>query len=108
VGWVLEAEEEVVEADSSMGLKTVSHGREVDGAVVLVDLDRVAAAEGDVRTAFTGQMGEDAFAADFACGVWFGGADLAALVAPEVVAQERAAHEVVLVREELEGLGDLD
>ena len=53
-----------------MGLETVAHGDEVDGAVMLVDLDGVSAAEGDVRAAFAGEMGEDALAADIAAGVW--------------------------------------
>jgi hypothetical protein len=51
-------------------LETVAHGDEVDGAVMLVDLDGVSAAEGDVRAAFAGEMGEDALAADIAAGVW--------------------------------------
>ena len=65
----LEAQEEVVEADGAMGLEAIAHGGEVDGAMVLVDLDRVSAAEGDVGAAFAGEVGEDALAADFACGV---------------------------------------
>ena len=39
VGWAVEAEEEVVETDWTVGLEAVAHGGEVDGAVVLVDLD---------------------------------------------------------------------
>jgi len=39
-------------------------GGEIDGAVMLVDLDGVAAAEGDVRAADSGEMGELACAAD--------------------------------------------
>ena len=65
----------------AVGGEAVAHGGEVDGAVMLVDLDGVAAAEGDVRAAFAGEMGEDALAADGAAGVGRGGADLAALVA---------------------------
>ena len=65
----LEAQEEVVEADGAVGLEAIAHGGEVDGAVVFMDLDGVSAAEGDVRTAFAGEMGEDALAADFAAGV---------------------------------------
>ena len=51
MGRALEAEEEIVEADGAVGAEAVAHGGEVDGAVVLVDLDGVAAAEGDVRAA---------------------------------------------------------
>jgi hypothetical protein len=54
VGWAFEAEKQVVEADGAVGGKAVAHSGEVDGAVVLVDLDGVAAAEGDVGTAFPG------------------------------------------------------
>ncbi len=108
MGRVLEAEEEVVIADGTVGEETVAHGGEVDGAVVLVDLDGVAAAEGDVGAAFAGQMGEDALAADGAGGVRGAGVDLASLIAPEVEGEEGAAHEVGLVGEELEGFGGLD
>jgi len=66
----IEAEEEIVEADGSVGLETVSHSGEVDGAVVFVDLDGVTAAEGDVRAALAGEVGEDTLAADEAVGVW--------------------------------------
>ena len=44
VGRALEAEQEVVEADDSVGGETVAHGCEVHRAMVLVDLDGVAAA----------------------------------------------------------------
>ena len=88
--------------------EAVAHGGEVDGAVVLVDLDGVAAAEGDVGAAFAGEVGEDALAADGAVGVGGAGVDLAALVGPEVEGEEGAADEVGLVGEEFEGFGDLD
>ena len=68
----LEAEEELVEAeivDVGVRGEAVAHGGEVDGAVVLVDLDGVATAESDVRAAFAGEVGEDALAADGAGGV---------------------------------------
>ena len=80
-----EAEKKFVEAeivDVGVGHEAVAHGAEVDGAVVLVDLDGVAAAEGDVGAAFSCEMGEDAVAADGAVGVGFGGGDLAAIVGP--------------------------
>ncbi len=83
MGPTFEAEEKLVEAEVvyvGVGQEAVAHGGEVDGAVVLVDLDRVSAAEGDVRAAFSREVGEDALAADGAAGVRFGGADLAALV----------------------------
>jgi hypothetical protein len=54
VGWALEAEEKIVEADGAVGGKAVAHGSEVDRAVVLVDLDGVSPAEGNVRAADAG------------------------------------------------------
>ncbi len=39
VGWPLKAKEEIVEADDAVGGKAGAHGGEVDGTVVLVDLD---------------------------------------------------------------------
>jgi hypothetical protein len=108
VGWVLEAQEEIVETDGAVRGETSAHGGEVDGTVVLVDLDGVAAAEGDMRAAFSGQVREDSLAADGACGIGGGGVDLASLVRPKIVREEGAAHEVGLVGEELEGFGGLE
>jgi hypothetical protein len=76
----LEAEEQVIEADFlniAVGGEAVAHGGEVYGAVVLVDLDGVAAAEGDMRAADAGEVREDALAADGAGGVGGAGVDLA-------------------------------
>ena len=95
MGSALEAEEHVVGAEVlDVGVlgEAVAHGGEVDGAVTLVDLHGVAAAEGDVGAAFAGEMGEDAVAADGA--VWAGsaGVDFAALRwLPEVEGEEGAA-----------------
>jgi len=105
---MFEAKKEVVEADGAVGLEASAHGGEVDGAVVLVNLDGVSAAESDVRAAFAGEVREDALVADGAGGVGGAGIDLAALVCPEIIGKESAAHEVGLVGEELEGLGGLD
>ena len=92
-----------------MGGEAVAHGGEVDGAVVLVDLDGVAAAEGDVGAAFAGRGGRRcAGRRRCSAGLGAAGVDLAALVGPEIVGEEGAAHEVGLVGEELEGFGDLD
>ena len=105
---MFEAEKEVVEADGTMRGEAGAHGGEVDGAVVLVDLDGVSAAEGDVRTAFSGEVREDPLVADGAGGVRGGSVDLASLVCPEIVREEGAAHQVGLVGEELEGFGGLE
>ena len=56
-----------------------AQGGEVDGAVVLVDLHGVAAAEGDVGAVPAGEVGEDALAADFAIGAGSGGGDFGAV-----------------------------
>ncbi len=112
-----EAEEEIVAAEvMEVGVEgeAVAEGGEVDGAVVLMDLYGVAAAEGDVGAAFAGEVGEDALAADGAVGIGVGGADLGLVDAsgcgrgPEVEGEEGAAEEMVLVREDLEGFGDLE
>ena len=71
MGAAAEAEDEVVGAevfDVGVGREAGSHGREVDRAMVLVDLDGVAAAESDVGSILAGKVVEDTFAADFAAG----------------------------------------
>ena len=71
VGAAAEAEEEVVGAEVlnvGVGAEAGAHGGEVDGAVMLVDLDGVAAAESDVGAVLAGEMGEVALAADLAAG----------------------------------------
>lgn len=108
MGRSLEAEEEIVGADVAVGCEAGVHGFEVDGAVMLVDLDGVAAAEGDLRAVFAGEVDEDALAADGTVGARGGGVDLGTGVEPEVVGEEGAAHEVRLASEEFEGFGDLD
>ena len=70
-----EAKEKIVAAEvAEVGVEgeTFAEGGEVDGAVVLVDLDGVASAEGDVRAAFAGEMGELALGADGAVGIGVG------------------------------------
>ena len=108
VGGALETEEKVVEADFAMDCKAIAHGGEVYRAVVFVNLDGIATAEGDVWAAFAGEMGEDALAADCAGGIWFGGADFAPGAGPEIEGEDGSAREVVLIREELECFGDLN
>ena len=53
-------------------------------------------------------MGEDTLAADGAGGVWFGGADFAAVASPEIEGEQGSANEMRLAGEKLEGFGDLD
>jgi hypothetical protein len=104
----VEAQEEVVKADEAVWGKAGAHSREIDRAVVLVNLDGVAAAEGDVGASDACEVGEDALTAYGAGGVRTAGVDLAVLVGPEIVREESAAHEMWLVGEELEGLGGLE
>ncbi len=72
MGAAAELEQQAVLADLAVGAEALGGGGEVDGAVVLVDLDGVAAAEGDVRAAFAAQVGEVAALADLAVrdGAW--------------------------------------
>ena len=82
MGWALETEEEFIEADLSVRGEAITHGGKVDGALVLVDLDGVATTEGDVGTAFAGEVGEEALPADGAVWVGLCRADLASLARP--------------------------
>ncbi|MCU1222893.1 MAG: hypothetical protein JWQ42_986 [Edaphobacter sp.] len=82
MGWALETKEEVVEANLSVRGEAITHGGEVDWAVMLVDLDGVATTEGDVGAAFACEMGEEALAADGAGWVGLSRADLATLARP--------------------------
>ena len=52
---------------------------EIEGAVVLVDLDRVAATEGYVGTVDAGEVSEAALSADFAVGAGRRGRDFGAV-----------------------------
>src|ERR1700722_18434160 len=104
----VEAQKEVVKADAAVGGKADTHSREVDRAVVLVNLDGVAAAEGDVGASDACEVGEGALTAYGAGRIGTAGVNLAVLVGPEIVREEGAAHEMWLVGEELEGLGGLE
>jgi hypothetical protein len=99
---------EVVETNISVGGEAVTHGVEVYGAMVLVDLDGVAAAESDVGTAFSGEVGEDALAADGTGRVWRRGVYFAAGAGPEIEGEEGSAYKIGLASEEFEGFGDLN
>ena len=85
VGRVGEAEEEAVGAcvlNLAEALETGFQLGEIQGVVVLVDLDGVAAAEGDVGALVSGEGAEDALVADFAVGAGGGGVDFGAGVGP--------------------------
>jgi len=105
---VVEAQEQIVEADISVGLETVAHGGEVDRAMMFMDLNGVAAAESDVRASLTSEMGEDAPSTDSAVRVRGGCVDFAALIGPKVMAEERSAHEMRLLGEEFKSFSSLD
>ena len=83
-----ELEQQAVLADLAVGAQAVGGGGQVDGAVMLVDLDGVATAESDVRTAFAAKMGEVAQAADLAARARGGGGNFGALVLPEVPGEQ--------------------
>ena len=97
-----------------------AQGIEVYGAVMLVDLDGVSTAEGDVSAVLAGEVSKDALAADLAVGARSVGGDFGvvqitvvcrgaeACGVPEVEGEEGATHEMRLAGEELEGFGDLD
>ena len=112
VGAAREAEEHGVCAQAgNAGLANEGgvEGGEVERAGVLVYLDRVAAAEGDVRAGGAGEVGEGAGgllvgAADEALGVRTGSGDFAALVGPKIPGEEGAAEELRLVGEKFECL----
>ena len=78
--------------DVGVGEQAVLEVGERDGPVMLVDLHGVAAAECDVRTAGTGEVGEAAMVADGAVGVRAGGVDFSAFVGPEVDGEEGATQ----------------
>ena len=71
-------------ADDAVGPEAPIHVGEVDRALALMDLHGIPAAEGDMRTAFPGEMDEVAFAAGAASGAGFGGGDFGVLVGPDV------------------------
>jgi len=108
VGWPLEAEKQIVEADIAVGSQAGAHGGEVDRAMMLVDLDRVASAKRDVRTAFAGEMGEEALVADGAAAARLAGRNLRSFAGPEIEGEQRTAHEIGLAGEKLERFGDLN
>src|SRR5579864_8595835 len=58
-----EFQHEVVMADSTVRLKAQVHLGEVDGALPLMDLHGIPAAQGDVWAALAGEVNEVAFAA---------------------------------------------
>jgi hypothetical protein len=108
VGWTLEPQKEVIEADIAVGSETIPHGVEVDGTMVFVDLHGVSAAKGDMGTALSSEMREDALAADGAGGIWSGGVDFAASAGPEIEGQKGPSNEMGLIGKEFEGFCDLD
>jgi hypothetical protein len=114
VGRAVEAEEKIVEANLAVWAEAVAHGGEVYGTVMLVDLDGVAPAEGDVGAVFAGEVSEDALAADSAPRAGISGTDLTAIKVstscwrPEIEGEKGAAHEVRLAGKELESFSDLD
>jgi len=68
VGLAPEFQDEIVVPDDAVRLEAAVHLDEVDGALALMDLHGIPAAQGDVRAAFAGEMNEVAFATSPAAG----------------------------------------
>src|SRR5271169_150596 len=68
--------------------------REVDGALALVDLHRVAAAQGNMRAAFSGEVDEVVLLAGAAVCARSRGRNLCVLVGPYIVRPQRLADVV--------------
>src|SRR5512138_3962640 len=81
VGLVPELEHEFVVAHGAVDLQPGAELGEIDGPLAFVDLDRVAAAERDMRTAFTRQVHEVTPGAGAAIGARPRHHDLGTLVA---------------------------
>ena len=68
-----EPEQHVVALDETVGLESAFQVYEVDRAVMLMDLNGVASAEGDLRTGRSGKMGKLPQSANGAAFAGFGG-----------------------------------
>lgn len=106
VRWMAEAEQQGIEADSAMGLEPGGEGGKIHGTAVLVNLDGVASAEGNVGAELAAKVPEIAGrAADGA--VWSrdgGSPELGVFVGPEVMREQGTAHRGAIPGEEFEGL----
>jgi len=87
-----ELENEVIVPHAAVWGETQGEKLEIHGAMLLVNLDRVAAAEGDVRAAFAGKMRELATVAAAAAFTRTSGGDLGVLVGPNVPGEQGAAE----------------
>src|SRR4249920_1697535 len=73
-----------------------------------MDLDRVPAAQRDLRPAFSCQVDKLTLFTGLAAGAWPVRGDLSLLVAPHVEREQGAAQLVFCSYQELDGLGRLD
>lgn len=101
-----EAEKKTVVADVAVRFQAGFESGEIDGAMALVNLNGVAAAEGNVRAAFSAKMAEVAREADFAAGARRSGGDFRPLIGPEVAGEQGTAHSVPRTGEILERFSD--
>ena len=89
------------------------HGGEINGTLMLVDLNGVAAAKRDVGTGSAGKMDEAAVVADLTARAWIGGGDLGMVEAgcsgglPKIEGDKGSAKEMMLSGEDFQGFGDL-
>src|SRR6266496_1394530 len=87
-----EFQDEVIVPDHAVGLKAAVHLGEVDGALPLMDLHGISAAEGNVRASFAGEMNEISFAAGAAAAARLCRGNLCVLVGPDIEGKKRSAE----------------
>src|SRR5271167_1004119 len=83
-----EFQDEVVVAHYPVGLQAAVHLGEVDGALALMDLHGIPAAQRDVRTPFADEMNEVPLPAGAAAGAGLRGGDFGVLVRPDIERQQ--------------------
>ena len=91
----LEAQQHFISPNGAMGFQFAGEFGEVDGTMVLVNLDGVSAAEGDLGAANSAEMGKLTLLADGTAGSRVRGIDFGDFVAPHVTGEKRASHPVM-------------
>lgn len=93
-----------VVADSSVRLQAGGHAGEVYCLMAFVDLDGIAAAERYVSSGCVIEIGEVSFVAYAASGARVVGGDFGAVVGPEILGKQGAAHCLIGADKEFQGL----
>ncbi len=91
-----------------MGPQAVAHFGQVQGAMTLVDLDGVSAAERDVRPAFACQLRVFVQAASRTTWARLVSLDLGAVVLPDIEGQQSSAQVFCGADQKLESFGGSD